>query len=111
MDPYDRLMFEDNDHSEQFHMRVGGYVRARGPGSSHAKRDKAILVASILAAHVLVVVVLVVMTRVTAEAGPTEMVEVVDYFDIAAERADGKLEAPTEETMKAALENATAEPE
>ena len=100
-------MYEDNDQSEQIPIRLGGYAHSERPVSTATKRDKLVLMGSILAAHLLIVAVLVAVTRgPAADTGPKEMVEVVEYWDIAKEHADGKLESPTEEAKKAALETA-----
>ena len=106
-DRYDRTMYENDDKPEQIPIRLGGYAHSERPISTTNRRDRAVLMGGILAAHLVIVAVLVAVTRGTAEPTSKEMVEVVEYYDIATERADGQLESPTEEAQKAALENAT----
>lgn len=101
-------MMEELDRSEQIPIRLGGYAQSQRPVSAGSRRGKAVLMGTILAAHLVIVAVLVAVTRGTADSAPEEMMEVVEYYDIATEHPGGKLESPTEEAAKAALEKATA---
>lgn len=92
------------EENEQIPMRLGGYANSHRPVSSGTRRDKMVLMGAILGAHLVIVAVLVAITRSTVESGPQEMVEVVEYTDIADIAPDGSLTAPTDEAAKSALE-------
>lgn len=98
------------EENEQIPIRLGRYANSDRSLSSGAKRDRIVLIGAILGAHLLVVAVLMATPTSSGDSGPQEMIEVVEYTDIADIAADGTLTAPTDEAAKAALERTAQEP-